>query len=155
MLLGATVLLPLLLIAGLQIARIHARYEALEKLEEGAMETLILSSPDFEWEEDGREISINGKLFDVKQHLQKGDQHFFTGIYDSRETALKNLIASSPVKGDATIISLLFFGQLMAGIFFVVLSSSFTSQLTLSYSFNEPALTPGFRAVAGPPPRWV
>jgi len=155
LLLGATVLLPLLLIVGLQFARVHARYEVLEKLEEGALETILLSSSEFEWEEAGREISIHGELFDVKEHVQKGNTHFFTGIYDRKETILKNLVLSSPHKGDATLISLMFLGQLMAGLVSVLLSTFFINQFIRRYRFKEPALHFGFAAVAGPPPRWV
>lgn len=59
------------------------------RLSQKELTVLTLSKSDFTWHEEGREISINGHLFDVKK-IEQTETGLFkvTGIYDWQEDEL-------------------------------------------------------------------
>lgn len=74
----------------------RVRHEMKEKLERAALITVTLPGNQVEWVEPGKEIKINGRLFDIKtQHTENGTT-VFTGLYDEEEKALKDLAAGGP-----------------------------------------------------------
>jgi hypothetical protein len=89
---GCLVLLPLLFLLFLQGAQTWARHEAEERMEKESLQTITLDRSSFTWYEEGKEILIDGNLFDVTSWSQKNDQYTFTGIYDTQETAIVQLL---------------------------------------------------------------
>ncbi len=63
-------------------------HEMLEKLEEGSLETLTLKEGSFHWYKKGKEIMVNGRLFDVKRIKKQEDKILITGLYDEKEDEL-------------------------------------------------------------------
>jgi hypothetical protein len=59
-----------------------------EKLEIASLETITVSVSDFVWLKKGKEILVNGKMFDVKSHQVNGTKITFTGLYDDKEKEL-------------------------------------------------------------------
>jgi hypothetical protein len=60
-----------------------------EALEQSSLQTIVINKVEVNWEEEGKEIIINGELFDVKSYnTTTTDSVILTGIYDKEETAL-------------------------------------------------------------------
>ena len=67
------------------------RREMKETLEKQMLSSIILSKEDIRWYEPGKEILINGNLFDIKIQESLPDGRIrFTGLFDKKETALNH-----------------------------------------------------------------
>lgn len=70
-----------------------ARSEMEKKLEQATLTTLSVPVTAIEWVVPGKEIIVNGRLFDIKsQHTENG-RMVVTGLYDDEEKALKDVAA--------------------------------------------------------------
>lgn len=61
-----------------------------EKLEQQLLHTVIIPAGEVVWVKYKKEISIEGKMFDVKSTVISNGQYVFTGLFDNEETALNN-----------------------------------------------------------------
>ncbi len=65
------------------------REESKERLMKDMLSQVILSPSDVHWFQSGKEIILEGRMFDIeKQELLSDGRIRFTGIYDQKETAL-------------------------------------------------------------------
>lgn len=69
--------------------QICIRWEMEDKLEHEHLTIITLDAADFKWHKQGKEIVINGQLFDVKS-IEKLNNHqlVITGLYDYQEQEL-------------------------------------------------------------------
>jgi len=85
-----------------------------EKLERQAVQTIVVPVNELRWYDEGREIVVDGMMFDVKSIAQENGNYIITGLFDEDETqlhtALKKLQHSSDAT-DAQLISELVFDQ--------------------------------------------
>jgi hypothetical protein len=88
----ALIAVPLLSILVLQGLQWYARHEAKERMEREAMVTVTIPAGDLHWHKRGKELVIDGKLFDVKTLRQTGGQIILTGLFDEAETAIVDLL---------------------------------------------------------------
>ena len=143
--------LPLLLLLGIQVWQQVVRMEMKEKLETTALQTLLLSETEWTWEEEGREIRLGMRLFDVRTMEKEGDRYRFTGLFDEQETAIENWLADQSGETGKTLIALLLLAQVAA--ILPLLALPFTdrpARLQPSWSaFLLPI--PPFRALFRPP----
>ena len=59
-----------------------------ERLETQCLQTISVSENDLVWTQDGKEIWVNGRMFDIRSsHLQNG-VYVLSGLYDEDETVL-------------------------------------------------------------------
>lgn len=65
------------------------RHEMLEAMEQKELQTIVMASDKVEWFETGKELVIQGELFDVKEYRFEGDYMIAKGLYDKKETELK------------------------------------------------------------------
>ena len=63
-----------------------------EKLESEYLETVSIPINEIEWFEKGKELLLHGKLFDVKSSTEQGSEIIFTGLYDEKETRIREKI---------------------------------------------------------------
>lgn len=63
-----------------------------EKLEEEILQTITVEENAVKWLDEGKEISVNGRMFDIRS-MYRHDHHVtFTGLFDDEETSLlKNI----------------------------------------------------------------
>ncbi|HET9747298.1 MAG TPA: hypothetical protein VFP97_16400 [Chitinophagaceae bacterium] len=115
--------MPLVFSASLMIRLKIVQHEAKEKLEKSMLETLVLCAGEFNWYKKNKEISIGGRLFDVKSFSEMNGRYTFKGIYDENETALNKQINYS--FNERT-------NQLLTGVFQLLFSA---------FSTNSPELT--------------
>lgn len=62
-----------------------AEYIAFEKIEEQACKKYVVSCRQVQWIKKGKELTIDGKLFDVKDYTQRNDSLEITGLFDKDE----------------------------------------------------------------------
>lgn len=60
----------------------------LEALEGANITTITIKKDAVKWIRQGREIEINGKLFDVRNFSKAGEYYTVNGLYDEKEALL-------------------------------------------------------------------
>ena len=81
-------LLPTLFLAFALIHQHWIKWEMQEKLEKSQLTTLTLRTHSIQWAKKGKEILIDGKLFDVKSIVVENEQATIIGLFDEEETTL-------------------------------------------------------------------
>ncbi len=76
------------------------RQDMLDALEQLELQTLVISPDEVEWIEKGKEMLINGELFDVREYHIEDGKMIAKGLYDQKETELKASLERS-MKEDA------------------------------------------------------
>lgn len=82
------ILMPCIYCLYFQVKQQMIRSEMEERLESDGLQTVIIPVKDFRWYEEGREIVVNGTMFDVRSIEQKNDNYIVTGLFDEAETEL-------------------------------------------------------------------
>ncbi|TAH12090.1 MAG: hypothetical protein EAZ12_02860 [Sphingobacteriia bacterium] len=86
-------MIPSVLLLVVQTKRTIIRYETATLLEQTQLQEITLKESELIWEEDGRELWVNGKLFDIKSQGQSKDGYIcFKGIFDEKETELNEQV---------------------------------------------------------------
>jgi len=147
------VILPLASIIFLQLWQLYVKYEAKERMEKAFLETIVLQKDQFYWEEEGKEISIGGKMFDVKSLTVRDNSFIITGIYDEKETAINSML-SKQVSNNSLLIRLLLFTQFFFSIATVLLMGGFSKQNLQHSYFRLNRYRNIFRAILTPPPKF-
>jgi hypothetical protein len=83
---------PLIFSGGLQTFQQYIKYTVDERLETEELVTLTIPFSKIQWMEEGREIMIDGRMFDIKSYVEKEGSLIATGVYDDRETAVMELL---------------------------------------------------------------
>lgn len=133
----------------------RVRHEMKEKLEYASLSTVSVPVNEVQWAKKGKEIKINGRLFDIKTQHNENGYAVFTGLYDDEEKAL-NDIASGRQNPD-------WLNNLMQKMFAGSYDNFFSGQPVVYIPLNrcvpngsiviKKHSTP-FSAVAAPPP-WL
>lgn len=116
-----------------------------EKLEVASLQTITVSVSDFVWLKKGKEILVNGKMFDVKSHQINGGKITFTGLYDDKEKELAATVKNAfTTKKDSNAP----FGQTAIKLLFQPLfTQSFSFSFQLPYK-NNTVVFPAFSEAA-------
>lgn len=64
-------------------------------MEKSLLHTIILDEDKVVWMKPGKEIVVDGRMFDIKKSEKIDGKIVFQGLYDEEETALKNNINNS------------------------------------------------------------
>lgn len=83
-------LIPVAFILILQVKQQVVQHQMKESLEQELLQIISLPGKKVHWIYPGKEILVNGKMFDVKSYYKKNGHYIFTGLYDHEETALVN-----------------------------------------------------------------
>lgn len=107
---------PLLLTTGLQGWQLILKHQWKERLEREAAQTIVVPAATAVWEKQGKELVVNGKLFDVVSYHIQGASLMATGVFDEQETRLQAFLAAqhSRSKQSLSIVQLLFVLQCFA-----------------------------------------
>ncbi len=82
--------LPFFFVIIQQARQLHIQHIAKHRLEVKTLHTLVLRK--IEWVKKGKEIKVDGKLFDVKNIEKINGQLRVTGLFDYEETAIENYL---------------------------------------------------------------
>ena len=85
-------LIPVLLPLCIFIHQQFIQHVMLEKLEEGNTETIFVKKSNIRWIRPGKEVEIEGKLFDVKNVVIHDNYYELKGLFDEREALLMTAI---------------------------------------------------------------
>ena len=79
--------IPLIYILIVRVQQQSIRHRMKERLEANDLHSVTISENDVHWINNGKELLINGRLFDVwSSHLRNG-VYVFSGLYDEEETS--------------------------------------------------------------------
>lgn len=145
-------ILPLAFILFLQGWQLYLKHSAKERLEKQLLETIIIRKDQFRWEKEGKEIRIDGKMFDVKSFITKDDKIIVTGIYDDQETAIHSMLAQQFGKNHL-LIRLLALTQFFFFVTPIFLHCIFIKQPALHFYFYANRYKNICRDIFTPPPR--
>ncbi len=59
-----------------------------EKLEEQLLQTIRIVESEIHWVENGKEILVNGEMFDIESYNLEDGVYTITGLFDAEETRL-------------------------------------------------------------------
>src|SRR5688572_25613788 len=77
---------------GLQAFQFYIKQRMEKTLEKEALTTISLPATEVVWYEEGREIMVQGRMFDIQSFEIKNGIFSATGIYDDDETEVVNLM---------------------------------------------------------------
>lgn len=86
-LLGALIM-PLLVLVISLLYQEWNRWEMTEKMEHAQLIEVAIPTTSVHWIKKGKELLIEGKLFDIKTVTEKNGYSYFKGLYDEVETAI-------------------------------------------------------------------
>lgn len=147
--------MPLFFSASFIIKLKIGQYKAEEKLEDSNLQILVLDQNEFRWLKKNKEISIGGKLFDLKSFSENNGQYIFKGIFDNDEIDLTQSFSEDLNES---------LENQLPGIFQLLLSvyslssgeSSITSnEITVYYPLILPYISSPFQDILTPPPQLV
>ncbi len=128
-----------------------------QRLESKMLHTITLAENNVQWIKEGKEILVNGRMFDIKGSENSGnDKIIFTGLYDDDETLLVNQVKKNQQNDNNTGSRLLAqFFQLLQVTFDNTSIENFTLTLSRNNYFpgNENHPTSQFIAILTPPPQ--
>ncbi len=126
------------------------------KMEQQLLHTITLHDGNIIWVKNGKEIFVQGKMFDVKSMEHKNGMTTFHGLYDEEETLLKKNLMAGLEKNRSSQNQLL--SQLFQCLQNIFLKHSVAPAF---FSVNQPHLVPvnssplqkQFKTIPTPPPQ--
>ena len=147
-------LIPVLFVCCFLIQQQIIRHEMKEKLEQQSLHTITATAKDFHWMEEGKEIMVDGKMFDIHSYSQKNGTYFFTGLFDEEETSLVQQLEKTTDRTHDNKTLIRFFQLLQSGFYSTQQNNiciiKLTSQQILT---NKPSFPTVFICIPTPPPR--
>lgn len=80
----------------LQVAQEYLKQTAEERMEEETLITIAVPQSAVHWEKPGKEISWNGKMFDIRWYNISNGILTATGYYDEKESSIHKLLFALP-----------------------------------------------------------
>lgn len=147
-------LTPVLFMGGLQLAQYCIRQRMEMALEREPLVTITLSQNEVVWYEEGREIKVDGRMFDIKTYTVENGLFTAQGVYDDDETEVVNMMNGHWSERDQQhlIIQLLVLSHCIIPFFFLLYSFGLVSIRNKKlYLFLRRCLSPAL-AIPIPPP---
>lgn len=105
--------LPGILFVGFSLQKQWHKMEMEEQLEQAALTTIQVPKASFQWYEEGKEILVEGQLFDVEFIQEEGDHYLIKGLFDEAEKKIDSQLADLLNKKQEKTNSILFVPLLM------------------------------------------
>lgn len=109
----------------MQVLQLHIQHKAEERLEKQSLQTIEVALHNVQWEKLGKEINIEGELFDVKSFFTTRDKIVLRGLWDRKETIIRNLLKKQAGSHRGGIIHLLLLSGFFSAVVFYILLISF------------------------------
>ena len=147
--------MPLVYILFVRVQQQSIRKNMKERLETEVLQTLTIPENEIIWVKEGKEILVNGRMFDIKStHLQNG-VYVFTGLYDEKEADLLKHLKKNQQNGTSE-------NKLLVQLFQYLQSCYYNQQSEIVFCenmnfenlfTNTPSLHSGFITIFSPPPQ--
>ncbi len=148
-------LAPTLFMSGLQLFQAAIRQRMERALDKEALITITLPAGEVVWYEEGREVMVEGRMFDIKTYEIKDG--FFTaqGIYDEEETRVVNLMKGhwSEAQQSHFIVQLLLLSHCIIVLTFLVFTFGMPQFSNSLHSLLANRYPSPFLAIVVPPPK--
>ena len=72
----------------IQIQQVSIHHKMKERLEARFLQTIAVAKDAIHWVKDGKEILVNGRMFDIRSFDYQKGVYTFSGLYDNDETVL-------------------------------------------------------------------
>ena len=92
------VALPVFLSVGFYIKQQIVQHQRIQRFKTELLETFTIKADKVYWVEAGKEIKINGKLFDIEYFKVSGNNIIFTGFFDHKEDKLLQQISKLAIQ---------------------------------------------------------
>lgn len=147
---------PLLFIIFFSVKQQAIRHRMKERIENQSLHNITLANNEIHWVKKGKEIRVNGKMFDVKSITCKNGLTTFYGLYDEEETILKTVFEKGCKKSmtaDYMLLGQLF--QCLQGVYFIPTSNNpiFSVKQLHENSLTAPKIKSRFKKILTPPPQ--
>ncbi len=147
---------PLLFVLFFSFKQQVIRHRMHRRLEEQQLHTVVLAENTVRWAEEGKEILIEGRLFDVQSMEHKDGTIIFHGLYDEEETELElmfNTAWKKNLAGQHRLLAKIF--QCLSSFYCNCLPNfnDVLSRSAYTFSFPTPPLPAWVRPILTPPPQ--
>jgi hypothetical protein len=143
--------LPQILIIALQLWQLHVQHEALERLERESLQTITIDAKALTWK-NKKEVSIDGRMFDIKSYRVENGKYILTGLFDEKETSIKDFLKKQASGSGSPLIKLLLIAQSFIITIFLI-SFPFLIILRKRISFFKVQFSFHFKELLVPPPK--
>ena len=153
------ILMPIMVSVSLLVWQQVIHFEMMEELEAKNLTTIIIKKGSLKWTRTGKEIEINGNLFDVDDISTKGDSCIIKGLYDEKEEALLQTIKKSQQESPYNKPLPLLISKVLSHVLFledkkVTQPTGILAFFTNYYSFTSVHFSSFSPALNGPPPKY-
>jgi hypothetical protein len=83
---------PVFFYASFVVKQHNIRHSMKKQLKQQLLQTITVAKNSLVWFDDGKEVSINGKMFDVLSVKEEGRNLILTGLYDTDEDKLHDAL---------------------------------------------------------------
>jgi len=154
LLLCSIVALPLIFSGGLQAFQQYIKYTVEERLNDEELVIVSIPLAQVQWMEEGREILVHGKMFDIKSYSEKDGNLIATGVYDERETAVIELLSHfNDQQQNQLLIKILLLAQTFAGLVYITIQLPYIICFLKHSTFFQVKKTSPHLFSFYPPPR--
>ncbi|HRI23693.1 MAG TPA: hypothetical protein PLZ45_03400 [Ferruginibacter sp.] len=152
------VLMPLFFSAGIMLKQKVMQLHRRARFEKESLEIIVLPAEKIHWIKRGKELIVDGKLFDVKSFSTQNGTTSFTGFFDGEEDELVDRLgdATEQKKEAGNPVSQLSIKFLFSPVYSEPLAVSFLNPwhtVTTGYHFYTEITSAGVRPLDIPPPR--
>lgn len=148
-------LAPTLFMSGLQLFQAFIRQRMEHALDKEALTTISFPASEVVWYEEGREVMVEGRMFDIKTYAIKDGVFTAQGIYDEEETKVVNMMKGnwSEAQQSHVVVQLLLLSHCIILIAFLIylfnaIKLKAVSKMLLTATYLSP-----FLAITVPPPK--
>lgn len=116
---SALLALPLLALLLLQGAQLVLKQTAAARMKVELLQTIHIPADEVVWEKEGKEVVLDGKMFDIRDYTLSNGILSATGFFDEEETGILHFLAEHATGKNAgrSLLQLLLFAQcFVAGI---------------------------------------
>jgi hypothetical protein len=140
---------------GLQAFQFYIKQRMEASLENSALTTISIPAAEVNWYEEGREIMIQGQMFDIKTFVIRDGIFTAQGVYDEDETEVVNLMNGHWSDKEQTVflIRLLLLSHcliLLTFFFYSFRLIAFIQKMQFLFTFRYPS---PYLAITIPPPK--
>jgi hypothetical protein len=153
------IFMPMMVSVALLVWQQVIHFEMMEELEAKNLTAIIIKKSSLKWTRTGKEIEINGNLFDVDDISIKGDSCIIKGLYDEKEEALLQTIKKSQQESPYNKPLQLLISKVFSHVLFIEDKKVTQPTGALAffknyYSFNSVHFSSFSSALNGPPPKY-
>ena len=137
-------------------------HEMEERLEDAAVQTIVVNREDVVWLKKNKEVTVDGKLFDVRSYTITGNKISLSGLFDNEEEELHAQLDNflHQKNDNSSPLAHLFIKLIFPPLYNTSPSSLFSHNTLQSiarqlFPYQENIIFKKYSSLVGPPPKFV